>query len=359
MKARLFGGGSPATGEPAELAVAGECIHIRTDSGVETVSVDSLRVRQIGTDLAGIELAWDTPTGVRAVQVLDAQDASALIANPVLAGAPQLASLRSRKRRGRVGRVAAWTVLGLVVLAPVLLLLVFIWQSDRIAGAMATRIPIAQEVRLGNHAFEQMRASLDLQDSGPAFEAVTTLGKRLTDGSKYNYRFHVARNDAINAFALPGGIIVVHTGLIEATRRPEELAGVLAHEVQHVELRHSLRALVKDLGLRGLWALVTGDVGSGVMGRAALELTSLTFSREAEEEADERGFDVLVANGIDPSGMADFFVVMAHKAGPTAPQLLSTHPPSEKRERVLRERLKEVSGQRFAPLEMGAWPPPT
>jgi beta-barrel assembly-enhancing protease len=243
------------------------------------------------------------------------------------------------------------------VLFPLVLLLLFIWQSDRIAGAAATRIPVAQEVKLGEYAFEQMRGSLKLQNEGPTDEAVQTLGKRLTHGSKYSYRFHVADNDAINAFALPGGIVVVHTGLIKAPRRPEELAGVLAHEVQHVELRHSLRAVVKDLGLRGLWMLITGDIGSGVLGRAALELTSLTFSRDAEDEADQHGFDVLVANGIDPSGMADFFIVMAEKAGPSPPPLLSTHPASKDRERALRERIKEESGRTFEPLRMGEWPP--
>lgn len=357
MKARVFGGGSPATGEPAELTVAGDRIHVRTDSGVDTPAIEALRVRQIGTDLAGIELAWDTAAGLRAVQVLNERDAQALASDPAFATTPQFAALRSRKRRDKAGRAAVWTVLGLVVLFPLLLLLVFIWQSDRIAAAIAERIPVAEEAKLGDHAFEQMRGSLELQSAGPAYDAVQSLGKRLTGSSKYTYRFHVAKNAAINAFALPGGIVVIHTGLIDATRRPEELAGVLAHEVQHVELRHSLRAMVKDLGLRGLWLLVSGDIGSGVMGRAALELTSLTFSRAAEEQADQRGFDVLVANGIDPRGMADFFVVMAEKAGATPPQILSTHPASEQRERALRERLEEVRGRRFEALEMGVWPP--
>ena len=357
MKARVFGGGSPATGEPADLSVAGDRILVRTDRGVDTPAIGLLRVRQIGTDLAGIELAWETPDGLRAVQVLDPRDARELAAQPELAGTPQLAALRGRHRRATTGRAAGWTVLGLVVLFPLLVLLLFIWQSDRIAAAAAARIPIAEEVKLGDHAFERLRESLDLQDSGAAYEAVRTLGERLTRGSKYTYRFHVAKDAAINAFALPGGIVVVHTGLIEATRRPEELAGVLAHEVQHVELRHSLQAVVKDLGLRGLWMLVTGDVGSGVLGRAALELTALTFSRDAEEQADQRGFDVLVANDIDPSGMADFFTVMAEKAGPSPPPLLSTHPASEARERALRARRDEVGTRKFEPLVMGSWPP--
>lgn len=357
MQARVFGAGSPATGEPAELSIEGDRIHVRTEGGLESAAVGTLRVREIGVEKPGIELAWDTLQGIRAVQVLDPGSARELASHPALIDTPQLAALRRGQRRAAARRSMGWTVLWTVLLFPVLVLALFVWQADRIAAAAATRIPIEQEVRFGEQAFEQMRASLNLQDSGPAYEAIQSLGARLTRSSKYTYRFHLAKNDAINAFALPGGIVVVHTGLIAATRRPEELAGVLAHEVQHVEQRHSLQALVKDLGVRGLWMLVTGDIGSGVVGRAALQLTSLRFSRDAEEEADQRGFDVLVANGIDPRGMADFFIVMADKAGPTPPALLSTHPASEDREQALRARLQEVSGRSFQPLAFGRWPP--
>ncbi|HEY8537981.1 MAG TPA: M48 family metallopeptidase, partial [Steroidobacteraceae bacterium] len=191
-----------------------------------------------------------------------------------------------------------------------------------------------------------------------AYEAVKTLGERLIAHSKYRYRFHVAKNDTINAFAVPGGIIVVHTGLISATRRPEELAGVLAHEVQHVELRHSLQAMIKDLGLRGLWSLVTGDLGGSLVGRAALELTSLSFSRAAETQADDKGFDTLLEAGIDPRGMADFFAIMRERErGVAPPPFMSTHPASDAREAVLRARLAEIEDREFEPLELGPWPP--
>src|SRR5688572_15777239 len=142
---------------------------------------------------------------------------------------------------------------------------------------------------------------------------------------------------------MPGGVVVVHTGLIAATRRPEELAGVLAHEVQHVELRHSLRGLIKDLGLRGLWSYATGDLGGTVAGQAALELTSLRFSRDDEREADGHGLDAMIAAGIDPAGMPDFFRVMAEKSGDAPAAFLSTHPLSEDRERELRQRLETTN----------------
>jgi predicted Zn-dependent protease len=280
-----------------------------------------------------------------------------LRANATFASLPQFAAVRTRQRRHAFGRSLGWTVLAVFVFFPVLAIALFVWQADRIAHFAADRVSIADEVELGDGAFAQMSESLELADSGAPLDVLQTLGKRLTPGSKYKYRIHVAASDVVNAFALPGGIIVVNTGLINATRRPEELAGVLAHEIQHVERRHSLVALVKDMGLRGVWLLVTGDVGSSVFGRAALELTSLSFSRDAEAEADTRGFDTLVATGIDPSGMPDFFQVLAKQDGAAPPPFLSTHPASGDRDQKLRARVDQLQQRHFEPLDFGKWPP--
>jgi beta-barrel assembly-enhancing protease len=155
---------------------------------------------------------------------------------------------------------------------------------------------------------------------------------------------------------LPGGVIVVNTGLIEATTRPEELAGVLVHEVQHVELRHSIRGMVKNLGLRGLFAFAAGDLTGSLRGEAAVGLTSLKFSRDDEREADQAGFDALIAVGIDPSGMPSFFETMSQQPGDATVAFASTHPSSADREAALRERLRAMT-ETFTPLRFGAWPP--
>lgn len=357
--ARLYGASSPATGEDAQLTIAGSQLSARTDSGVYSCALSVLRVREVGTGTLGLELAWDSSDGIRAVQVFDAATLTALRADPEIRALPQMAAFTAQQRRGAVGRTLGWGALTVFLLLPLLLILIFIWQADRIARAAATRISVEQERALGEQAFAAIKATLKLEDGGPAYDAVQTIGKRLTEGSEYRYRFHVADDDAINAFAIPGGIIVVHTGLIAATRRPEELAGVLAHEVQHVEQRHSLQALIKDLGLRGLWLLVSGDIGSGVVGQAAFKLTSLQFSRDAESEADAKGFDELLKARIDPSGMGDFFTTMAkEETGIAPPPLLSTHPASDAREAAMRAREAAAKLEPFVPLDMGSWPPP-
>jgi Zn-dependent protease with chaperone function len=357
-KARLFGGESPTTGEDAQIAIVDAHMEVRTATHVHTPLLADLRLREVGAVQAGLEFAWESEAGIRAVQVFDAAALNTLRTNAAFQASPQMAGLAAARRRGAVGRGLGWTALAVFLSLPILLLLVFLWQADRIARAVAEHIPIEQETKIGEQAFAAMRGTLSLQDSGPAYDAVQALGSRLAPAGKYRYRFHVANDPAVNAFAMPGGIIVVHTGLIASTRRPEELAGVLAHEVQHVEQRHSLQALVKNLGLRGLWMMVTGDISSGTIGQAALELTSLSFSRDAEEQVDAAGFDALVAAGIDPRGMADFFAVMANLEGTaTPPSFLSTHPASGDREATLRARESEIAGRIFEPLRLGQWPP--
>jgi predicted Zn-dependent protease len=135
-------------------------------------------------------------------------------------------------------------------------------------------------------------------------------------------------------------------------KRPEELAGVLAHEVQHVEQRHSLRSLVRSLGVRGAWAALSGDLGGTLAGQAALQLTSLRFSRDAERDADIAGFDALVRLGIDPQGMADFFGTLSSSRTGAPPAWLSTHPASEARQDKLRQMRAALGARQFPPLEL-------
>ena len=237
-----------------------------------------------------------------------------------------------------------------------MLLLLFVLNANRIAGWIAGTIPIEQEVGIGRQAFEGMRAQLKLKDTGAAYEAVSAIGARLTKRSKYTYEFHVAEDTAVNAFALPGGVIVVNTGLIDLTTRPEELAGVLAHEVQHVELRHSVRGMVKSLGLRGLFAFATGDIGGSLLGEAVVGMTGLKFSRDDESEADRLGLDSLIEADIDPSGMPAFFERMSKHTREAPVAFVSSHPSSANREAALRARLS-ATNKTFTPLSTGAWPP--
>ncbi len=357
IKALIFGPGLHAAGVVGSISVRATGLEASVQDQVQRASLAQLQLREVGFGKPGLELAWTDGGEPWAAHVLDPDTAAQLLRSPFITGLPQTQSLKSKQRKGGAARAVGWSLLGLLVLSPLLLLALFFTQADRIAGWVADQIPIEEETKLGQSSFESMKGGLKLQDSGAAFDAVQTIGKRLTQGSKYSYEFHVVQDDTLNAFALPGGIVVVHTGLISKTKRPEELAGVLAHEVQHVEQRHSLEGMVKSLGLRAVWALVTGDLGGTLAGEAALQLTSLKFSRDAETEADDKGFDTLVKQGIDPSGMPDFFKIMSEQAADAPAAFISTHPLSEDRQEALAERVERLEKNEFKPLGIEPWPP--
>jgi predicted Zn-dependent protease len=200
-----------------------------------------------------------------------------------------------------------------------------------------------------------MAAQLKLRDESESARVVRSIGQRLTQGSRYQYDFHLAEDSTVNAFALPGGIVVVNTGLVGATRRPEELAGVLAHEIEHVELRHSLRQIAKQLGLSATVALLMGQVGASLGGRVAEQLLSLQFTRAAEQQADERAVEVLTRSRIDPTGLPDFFGRLADE--PSPPTILSSHPASADRQSSLRALIRAQGRLPGVALDYGLWPP--
>jgi len=240
-------------------------------------------------------------------------------------------------------------VLGLTIGLPVLLLVLVVSQAGRLIDWAVDRIPVETEIRLGQEAAAQQRTRLALWDDHPAAATVRELGKRLTQGSKYPFEFHVVRDPAVNAFAMPGGFVVMNSGLIERADSAEEVAGVLAHEVQHVERRHGLRGLVHAAGLGVGLRLVLGEVGGSLAASWAEDLEGLRFSRTQESDADRAGVDALLRAGIDPRGMATFFRKLA-KEGGNVPALLSSHPASEDRFAAVDARIPK--DRRFDPVDV-------
>lgn len=361
VAARVFGPVLPPSGSNGTVTVSEATVEVAVGEIRLSPAIEGMQFAETGFGAPGLAITWHDdgqPTpGQWSAHVIDPAQANRLLASPLLGGHPGVASLLGRQLRVGRWRRLGWTALAAFVALPLLLLVAFLANADRIAGWITAKIPIEQEIEFGQHAFSDMKPDLKLLPAGPQLAAVRTIGERLTRGSRYPFQFHVVEDETINAFAMPGGIVVVHTGLIQATRRAEELAGVLAHEVQHVEQRHSLEGMVKQMGLYALWSLATGDLGGTLASRAALELTGLKFSRDAEEEADQKGFDALVAAGLDPSGMPAFFETMAAQGGDLPAGFLSTHPLSRDREAAMTARLSALPTRDFAPLGMTPWPP--
>jgi predicted Zn-dependent protease len=163
------------------------------------------------------------------------------------------------------------------------------------------------------------------------------VGAMLATQGETNYRIkiHVVNQPLFNALAAPGGHIVIFRGLLDRTETAEELAGVLAHEVQHILKRHVTRSLLEYASTSFLVAAVLGDA-SGMVSfgvEAAQMVAQMRFSRQHELEADEAGLKMLLAGQIDPTGMIAFFEAVRKEEGQMAAALsyVSTHPHTEMR----------------------------
>ncbi len=209
----------------------------------------------------------------------------------------------------------------------------YFWGIPALAGIAAARVPVSWEVALGETAIAQLappaKRCADLERQRHIDEIVAVLLRPLPD-PRYPFRVTVVDHPMVNAFATPGGFIVVFRGLLERTDNAEELAGILAHEIQHVLHRDATRAILRNASTGILIAALVGDV-SGVVAfgvESARMLGDLRHSREAEHEADRDGMRMLHAAAVDPGGMLAFFRAMQKLEGtsPTAARYLSTHP---------------------------------
>lgn len=333
---RLFGPGLPGSGVAANGHWRGHSLHLSVDEREFVVNSPSLDAR--GFNAAHWRVSWTSSEGDFAF-FLDSVEAKTAFANAAPSGfgaAVKKAAARqnSVERRFRWG----WVALGLFLLLPFIAIGVFIFKADVIAEWAVANIPIEQEARIGDFVLAQTRAQMPLVDRGAAVDAVRAIGERLTVGTRHRYRWYVADRPEANAFAAPGGVVVVFSGLLRQTASAEEAAGVIAHEVAHAELRHGMQNMAKQLGLQALVAFALGDTSGAALSGIATDLIGMSFSRDAEREADADGLRRLVAAQIDPKGMVTFFEKLSKlEKGATPPAMLSTHPATGERIDTMRE----------------------
>ena len=157
-------------------------------------------------------------------------------------------------------------------------------------------------------------------------------------------KIHVIRNSEINAFALPDNQMVVYTGLIEYADNAEEVAGVMAHEIAHMEKNHVMKKLVKEVGLEMLFAIAGGDAGFEILRQTGKTLSSSAFDREQEREADEYAVETLARANVDPQHLSNLFFRLSQKHNiPEEFAWISTHPDSKDRAADIIRKKKEYT----------------
>jgi predicted Zn-dependent protease len=165
-------------------------------------------------------------------------------------------------------------------------------------------------------------------------------------------KIHVIIKDEINAFALPDGNIMVYSGLIQECKNAEEIAGVMAHELAHIDENHIMKKLAREFG-----ATILSSISGGKAAEIAKMITSTGYSRRLESEADEFAVQYLLKAQIDPNPMADFMFRLANMASdiPKYMSWMSTHPESEERAKAILTLLKEQDIQFNPVLEESDW----
>jgi predicted Zn-dependent protease len=220
------------------------------------------------------------------------------------------------------------------------------------------------EDQIGRQIFNSLVAAGAIISDPELQEYIQDIGMRLVGNSNSNdqrFQFFLVDDPIINAFALPGGYIGIHTGLLLATKSESQLAGVLAHEISHVTQRHISRAVLANqrastLTIAAMLGAILVGVATGAepgMIQGAVSAAQgmsieqqIKFTRSNEYEADRIGLGVLANAGFDPQGMPEFFEILGRTSGSLvnqAPEFLQTHPVSSKRVAETRARAREYS----------------
>lgn len=356
--ALCFGDEFPASGVPCLVHIENHGLTITFPSdhdGVEHRS-ESLRFSELTISVGGLDhdqlvATWVGSTGQRTLylkspDVIRAfrQAAPDHLSQPLERAAEQVRQVRQRHRM-------VWSIVGGTLLVVVLGL----WfGSDVLVELAVDRIPVEWEQKLGESAYHDFLAQQEVMKDGLAVAAVNEMTHRLTDSileNPYTFKVTVVKSDVVNAFALPGGSIVVFTGLMKKAESGEEVAGVLAHELNHVLQRHGLERIIKQLGFVAVVSIVLGNPPGlgGVMKQLGVELMTLKFGRAQETEADLTGLVLLHRAKIDPSGMITFFQRLAEKDEGRV-EWLSTHPMSSARADRLKGELADMPKQHTEPF---------
>ena len=224
---------------------------------------------------------------------------------------------------------------------------------------------VDQDREIGRQSAEEVERQLPILHDRSIAAYVNAIGSRLAavaPGADYLYQFKVVNASDINAFALPGGYMYVNRGLIEAARDEGELAGVMAHEMAHVALRHGTnqasKAYLGQTGLALLGGLVGNDDGStekkiATVGGFGMNALFLKFSRTAEEQADIVGAQMLAEAGYDPADMVSFFEMLADERARNpgkVEQFFSSHPPLEDRTARINKEMRILTVSSIRPV---------
>lgn len=204
------------------------------------------------------------------------------------------------------------------------------------------------EEKLGDLFWETIKRTETVIRNDSINDAVDKIVTRLAEENhidRETIKVHIINKDEINAFAMPNRYLIIYSGLIKSADNESELAGVISHEMAHIEKNHVMKKLVKELRLSMLLSITTGGRSPEMVTEAAKMLSSTAYDRDLESEADLTGADYMMEAGLDPAEMADFLYKMASDDGlPEQLYWVSTHPESKARAEAI---IDYIKGEKF------------
>jgi predicted Zn-dependent protease len=221
----------------------------------------------------------------------------------------------------------AFGILGIIVLS----YFYFIpWLGEKTVAI----IPESYDIELGNMVYEQ--TMLIEKKEVEKSKLLNEFAQKIQFNNSKKLHFTVVKSETVNAFALPDGNVVVYTGILNKMKNHEELVALLGHEAAHVNHRHSMKSLCRDLSGYFFISAILGDVNgiTAILGEHANNLQSLSFSRGFEKQSDEEGLKIMFQNQINPNGMIDLFSRLQteeKETGVSIPEFLSSHPITKER----------------------------
>ncbi|MEL6919510.1 MAG: M48 family metallopeptidase [Pseudomonadota bacterium] len=333
---------------PAQLILApGNTLRVRTSANERQILADASHTGvEVSTRVGSIPRTFTFPNGKGLFETYDNDAVDTL-----------LRQARGKSQGNWVHSLEQFRLHLIAVVAAILISVFAIYRYGlpvMVEVAVMVTPPIVPEL-MGSGTMRSLDATIfgetELSDERLApirqgFDRLTAVSDLPADSFTLNFR--ASPRVGPNAFALPDGTIIVTDELIRLVGRDETVIGILGHEIGHVERQHSLRQFYRTAGVAALILLISGDVGAvteDVLVQGTL-LLQMSYSREAELEADRRSVELMYEAGMDPAAAAPFFALLERRFGDTRPtdSYLSTHPASPRRRQLIEDYANEISG---------------
>lgn len=249
---------------------------------------------------------------------------------------------------------------GIIIIVSFFGLLLVVRQINWMSLFKIEKVTASTEEKLGKIFLDIFQNADKSVDNEYIQEVIDTIVNKITEKNnidRQKIKIQLLENSEINAFALPGSHLVIYTGLLKVVENPEELFGIIAHEIAHIELDHVMKKLIRETGLSVLLSITTGNGGGDMAKNAAKVLSSTAFDRTLESEADIKAVEYLMNAEVDPEPFATFLFRLSTDEPAISKSLtwINSHPGSEERASAIIEAASSREYDKLPLLSDSSW----